>query len=1095
MRLKRRQIEDDLNERIFIRPGPLELVEKNILQEGELTEVIRSGQVSYRKTSDTPQRRRSSILNPLEQLALDAAELADYTTKPISVPVPEEDYQLSSDDDGMDDNMNLEREPEQKQDSFQSVRRKGVTQPPVLSSLLTPDGITRGGDIGDGHSQQQRVSFQQNNETDMFSQLNPSHIGNLTSHGVKDEQSVGFHNSTSHLSNSNSTLSGPIMNDGKGQELRELAMPGYFDIRSPDLTSLPSPGLSDLMSMSQGVPGSDMGSSDVESVRSPLMSASSSRDISNPPTPVTPLTSETSDMTAQEPMMSTREEAMKKKDSYRGGKASPRQPKRRRPKKPTQWKIHFYNPPNQSSASFSQQKPVISVPNSPYQILIQQQQIYLQLQLMCQQMQAAAAAAAANSNIVNTTNNPPPKTTSKLINQPNNVIPVAPANNFTSIPLPPPAPPLPDIQIAMAPGAQVQVPSTVVNTSGNGMASQPVVAQNCMDPGKALESFTMSMLKEELKKRGLPVSGNKQQLISRLRPYADVVALAPGMKPRIQPVQPTGLDLTVGSRNTTFSQQWRERASSLSSISHRSSSTMDNYSVTSPLEEMRQLEQAVSSGWSGHDMNVSKPQEIRRGSVPASLEIYSQPEPEIPPSNQQVQVSPNQSVQFVTNQLGAPASQPLSHPPLNDDQQTVTQGLYMSGSPSSSMEGLSSESLPGAGMQDASDNGRAMPSRPGPLTFLSNGLVTQRPKSPVLSPIQSSKPLRRYVVEVEGLKQEMNRHSKLIDSPYGTPPSSNMFEVDSNQGSSPNSCQHSPLALSPMGQPDGFPPMVGSGPVQIPVTGDYGVQQLQGIVYGSPIQGSPFGSNSIMISQAAINSSPSEAFAYSGLSPLGDLVQDQQYFPGMSSRESSPTGYYSQMLGLEPSPNNRQQFQGSGPSIVSGRSRASSLSMPRRMPFQLQGGQTPGQQHSPLMDSSSEPNLFDLDPNLVLGGNFPASSMSGTRTGLDWLDPASPVGNNILPSFNNIDNGLGNQSGGGSLGGSNPSLQETFQFGPVQGDMLGHVADNPMFEFDPGDPDLQYQQQTDLRHLHKFQHLPPDYVQSTSGQQLPLGHLGNSWQG
>ena len=211
---------------------------------------------------------------------------------------------------------------------------------------------------------------------------------------------------------------------------------------------------------------------------------------------------------------------------------------------------------------------------------------------------------------------------------------------------------------------------------------------------------------------------------------------------------------------------------------------------------------------------------------------------------------------------------------------------------------------------------------------------------------------------------------------------------------------------------------------------------------------------------------------------------------GMSSRENSPTGYFSQMLGFEStSPNSGQQFHSGGPGLVSGRSQASSVSTPRsRMHFHLQGGQTPGQQHSPLMDSSSEPNFLDLDPNLVLGGNFPPGAISGTRTGIDWLDPASPVGSSVLPPYTNT---LGCHSGGGSHGGSNPLLQ----FGAAQGDVLGHVTDNPMFEFDPGDPDLQYQQRTELQHLHRFQHLPPDYVQSTSGQ-LPLGHLGcTNWQG
>lgn len=214
----------------------------------------------------------------------------------------------------------------------------------------------------------------------------------------------------------------------------------------------------------------------------------------------------------------------------------------------------------------------------------------------------------------------------------------------------------------------------------------------------------------------------------------------------------------------------------------------------------------------------------------------------------------------------------------------------------------------------------------------------------------------------------------------------------------------------------------------------------------------------------------------------------------MSSRENSPSGgYFSQMLGLESgSPYSSPHSHFSGPSLSSGRGRVASLSTPRRIHFQLQGGQTPGQQQSPLMDSSSEPNFLDLDPNLVLGGNFLSSGPnSGTRTGIEWLNPASPVGGYVLPPFGGVDSGLGSRSGG-LQGGSNPLLQDSFQTGAIRTDSLGRAAGSTMFEFDAGDTDLQYHQQPEQQ---KVQHLPPDYFQSTAGQ-LPLGSLGwNSWQG
>ncbi|VCW70867.1 unnamed protein product, partial [Gulo gulo] len=53
MKLKRARLADDLNEKIALRPGPLELVEKNILPvDSAVKEAIKGNQVSFSKSAD-----------------------------------------------------------------------------------------------------------------------------------------------------------------------------------------------------------------------------------------------------------------------------------------------------------------------------------------------------------------------------------------------------------------------------------------------------------------------------------------------------------------------------------------------------------------------------------------------------------------------------------------------------------------------------------------------------------------------------------------------------------------------------------------------------------------------------------------------------------------------------------------------------------------------------------------------------------------------------------------------------------------------------------------------------------------------------------
>ena len=859
MQLKRRQIEDDLNERMFNRPGPLELVEKHILEDSEMMEMLRSGDVSYRKTSDTTQRRRSSILNPLERMALDAAN------------IPEEDTSLPVDGgEGMD--YNVETRVDVKTENSVSParrRRKGIVEPPVDLSLLTThfstDFISSSDNIvstAADVSVEEKMTAKSLQDSSMpvvnANQMDSS--VNMNGDGMSFFMSDEFHLNSSNFMNPIS----PGLSDARSSSLSNISSPSLMDLPSPGQTNLMSPKLTNFVSKVTGehLDEDPMEKAIVENTnaKSPAMSVSS-QDLSKPSTPATPEVVEVSQGPA---VLTVREETGKKKETYRSGKggASPRPGKRRRNKKPLQWKMHYYNPPSQNPASFSQEKPTTtSVPNSPYQILIQQQQIYMHLQLMFQQMQQTAAAAGVQSNILNSAGNPQQfykeKVTSKLVSQPNHILPVVTTSSYSSVPVPPPAPPLPTSQITSLPAGQITVPSTIVAANAVGNTHTVIGHVESTDPLKILESFTMPMLKEELKKRGLPVSGNKKELINRLKEYADVVSLAPGMKGKTQPVQPMSLDLSVGS--TVLSQSFRDRSASLSS-SYRSSLTssrVDGSLVKSPLEEMRQLEQTVG-GWSGQDSRVT--QDCRRGSGPARLETYAH----VDGHNQQI------------NQAIYTGSQPLSHLPLGV-QQRVTNELYSSGPQYVTMEGISTDAIPGSVVQDCNDSALSLTSpplpppqrQPGRLTIIPNGVITHRPNSPQ-SPLQSPRPLRRYVVEVEGLKREYDRQSQLLESqPHGTPPTT-LFDFDSNPSSTVNSREQSPRTLSPVAQLGVFPGINGSSSVGIPVTGIHELDQLQAITYGSPNQGSLVGSNPVMINQAAMGS-PSEL--YMGFSPqVGDQL-------------------------------------------------------------------------------------------------------------------------------------------------------------------------------------------------------------------------------
>ncbi|XP_066293121.1 myocardin-related transcription factor B-like isoform X2 [Branchiostoma lanceolatum] len=154
----------------------------------------------------------------------------------------------------------------------------------------------------------------------------------------------------------------------------------------------------------------------------------------------------------------------------KGGKqvsASPRPSKKKqkeKPPKPKKLKYHQYIPPNQKNAQPSPQPAM----DTRYQILLQQQQLFLQLQVMSQYGQQYQPIQPA-----------PAKTSEKL-----------PTSTTVTT-------------------TQASSTSTTTTTGKKGGLSN-------------LEDMKVAELKEEARARGLPVSGTKNQLMERLKPYADI---------------------------------------------------------------------------------------------------------------------------------------------------------------------------------------------------------------------------------------------------------------------------------------------------------------------------------------------------------------------------------------------------------------------------------------------------------------------------------------------------------------------------------------------------------------------------------------------
>ncbi|XP_051529651.1 myocardin-related transcription factor B-like isoform X2 [Myxocyprinus asiaticus] len=197
-------------------------------------------------------------------------------------------------------------------------------------------------------------------------------------------------------------------------------------------------------------------------------------------------------------------------------------------------KYHQYIPPDQK------QEPDQAPMDSSYARLLQQQQLFLQLQILSQQQQQHY-----NYQTIL------PAPLKPVIEGQNSSATVA-INSTSSLPA--------SIVVSLPTATPVWPNSTLSNRKAGTL------------PAK-LEEMKVAELKMELKLRGLPVSGTKMDLIERLKPFQDNPVTAAPNNCSGPNTQPCGTPMDVSSTTTTLFhyQQPSENMSSTPSVSPSSS--------------------------------------------------------------------------------------------------------------------------------------------------------------------------------------------------------------------------------------------------------------------------------------------------------------------------------------------------------------------------------------------------------------------------------------------------------------------------------------------------------------------------------------------
>ncbi|XP_020654445.3 MEF2-activating motif and SAP domain-containing transcriptional regulator [Pogona vitticeps] len=168
-------------------------------------------------------------------------------------------------------------------------------------------------------------------------------------------------------------------------------------------------------------------------------------------------------------------------------KKPPRPKKAKEPRpKIKKLKYHQYMPPDQKG----EQAPVPM--DAAYARLLQQQQVFLQLQILNQQQQPTPTAPA--TFCVQALHAVPASTPEQVL-------------SFAGTPTPPSGPP------------PLTLPSPAAPASPSPPKPELLPAN--------LEELTVSELRQQLRKRGLPVSGTKPALLERLKPYQVVRSKPP----------------------------------------------------------------------------------------------------------------------------------------------------------------------------------------------------------------------------------------------------------------------------------------------------------------------------------------------------------------------------------------------------------------------------------------------------------------------------------------------------------------------------------------------------------------------------------------